>query len=223
MATSPIDFEANNLAEFDATDTDGGELSTSPAAAMWGVYGMQAHIKLGDTDDKYGQITYANKTRIRVGFYFDPNTLTMAATDTIYIAGGGATIGASDWRILLHFDAIAGYQIAVYVTTNAGASTSPYVALTDEKHWLEAYFRRSTAPGALNGYAGLWIDTVDATVDTELTNIDDDTLDHDNINVGAGSVDATVDGFLYFDYICWNDSGNDIGAPPEAGHYAWIF
>lgn len=222
MATSPITFEANNLAEFDATDTDGGELSTSAAAAMHGVYGMQANINLTDTSSKYGQITYANKSRIRFGFYFDPNTITMADTDTAYIAGGGAIIGDSDYRVLFKYNIVGGYQLAVYVTTDVGASTSAYFGITDASHWIECDFKRSSAPGADDGFAKLWVDTVDASPDTELANVDDDTLDHDNINVGVGSVDATIDGTLYFDYISWNDTGNDIGPPPSGG-YAWIF
>lgn len=221
MATSPITFEANNLAEFDATDTDGGELSTSGAAAMHGSYGMQANINLADVDDKYGTITYANKTRLRVGFYFDPNNITMADADTIFLAGGGAVVGGDDWRIYFRYLIASGYQLSVWVTTDGGQVFSPWVNLSDGVHWLEVDLKRST--GANDGFAKLWIDFVHGTPDTESLNIDDDTRDYDNISVGAGSVDNTIDGTLYFDYITWNDDGTPLGPPPTPAGFGYVF
>ncbi len=206
MATLSASFETGDLSEFDTTVTDSGDLSADAAAAKNGSYGMQA--VLDDATAIYGQFTFDNKSELRLGFWFDPNGWDVE--DTITIAGGGATIGV-DYRIRLKY---ASAQLSVLAGATNDSVSFDYtsdVNISDDWHWIEAHFKRSTGPGNDDGFVKLWIDTVDASPDAELTGRDDDTQDFDYVNVGATSLTAPLSETIYFDDIRANDTGDAIG------------
>jgi hypothetical protein len=207
LATLSADFETGDLSEFDSTVTDSGDLSANASAAYTGSYGMQA--VLDDNTSIYGHWTFANKSELRVGFWFDPNGF--STTDDLIIAGGGGTIGDADWRIRFEWDTS---NLKVYASATNDASTfdsTSKVNISDAWHWIEAHFKRSSGVGANDGFVKLWVDVVDETPDAQLTGRDDDTKDFDDVNVGAGSVAAPITETIYFDDLRANDTGDAIG------------
>ena len=70
-----VTHNAGNLSEYDATVTDGGDLSAAVGAAMAGSdYGLQAVID--DTTKVYGRMDFSlSSSAFRYRFYFDPNGL----------------------------------------------------------------------------------------------------------------------------------------------------
>jgi len=221
MATSPITFEDNDLLEFDATTTPVGSnsIATSTASAMYGNYGMQANIT--DQNAVYGTVTFALLSRIRVGFYFDPNDLAMGAGNKFRICGGG-TAADSYYAIELSYDG-ADYEIRIDVDTDGGWVDSPPLVITNAKHWIEIDCLIAPLPAPNDGFAKLWVDVVDDTPDTESLNLDNDTKNFTNLDLGAcDGLDVGTKGTLYFDHLMWNVNGDPIG-PPPTGHYAWIF
>ena len=218
MAVPPITFEDNDLLEFDATTTPVGvnSIGTSMAAAMYGVYGMYAEII--DQNAVFGTVNDDNLTRMCIGFYFDPNSVAMAIGNKFVICGGGTL--DSDYKLEIRWDGVD-YKLNIDLNTDGGWVESPQVTLTDAVHWLEMDLAIASAPAANDGFAKLWIDVVDATPDSELANVNNDTLDLDRIGIGVNELDIGTKGTIYFDQLTWNYNGDPIGPPWEG--YAWIF
>jgi hypothetical protein len=213
MASGTIDHETGDLSQYNTTVTDSGDLSADAAAAKEGSYGLQA--VLDDNATIYGKVSFANKSQLRIGFWFNPNGY--STEDTMIIAGGGSAIGDDDWRIHFEWDTV-NLNVFASATNDASGwdSTNP-VNISDDWHWIEAHFSRSTGAGNDDGFVKLWVDTVDASPDVDLTGRDDDTKDLDNVCIGAGSVASSISETLYFDYLCYNDDGTEIGPPASPG------
>jgi hypothetical protein len=211
----PIRFETGDLSEWDSTVTSGGgTIGVSGAAANEGSYGQYSTISSGATS--YGKKEYDNKSEIRCGFWFNPNSVTMGDGESFGIATG---TGNSDYRIGLER---SGSDYEIYVGVENDSSTFEYCPTnatlrsygTSGWHWVEYHVKRSTGPGDDNGFGKVWIDVVDASADAEITGVNDDTKDHDDIQMGAiAGVDAGTSGTIYFDYVMGNDDGTAIGPP----------
>jgi len=203
-----------DLSEFDATVTDGGDLSWAAAAAMAGSNGGMS-ILIDDATAIYGQINAADKKELGYRFYFNPNTLAMANGDDFYLC---VDSGNADFQ--LRVQKIAGVYslygrvnddsgVGIYV--NTGTIVISFGAVT---HWIEVHQKRSTGVGANNGYMRIWLDknlplpAADASVE----NVDDDTRDYDNFLIGAaGSIEAGTLGTFYIDEIILRDDAVEIG------------
>lgn len=207
-AATCLDIETADLSQFDSTSTDGGDMFASNAAAMEGSWGVSYLVD--DTNIMYGQVDQPDWLRLRVGFYFDINSLTMADYDTLTVAKAQNAM----WSIYVR--RIPGeYRIlATIVEDDASTLYSAQLLLTDAPHWIEADFAASSGPGNDDGFARLWIDVVDAIPDASIENVDNDTRNFDHLRVGAPEgTDATTSGTFYIDYICYNDTGDPIGPP----------
>jgi hypothetical protein len=221
MAASPITLETGDLTQFDATTTPVGlnSIVANAASAMYGNFGMQANIV--DQNAVYGEVTKPNAPRLRLGFFFDPNGLTMANGDKFRICGGG-TAADSYYAVEVSYDG-ANIQVRIDVDTDGGWVDSAPFTISDAKHWIEIDCFIATNPGDNDGFGKLWVDVVDGTPDTESLNLDNDTRSLTDINLGAGEgIDAGTSGTPYFDHLTWNINGDRIGPPPSGG-YAWIF
>ena len=114
MASWCIDHEAGDLSEYDSTVTDGGDLSAHADAAYEGSYGLRAVID--DTNTLYANKTFDGKSRLRVGFYFDPNGLTMDASDEFLICADSAASVA----VAVSVDACVGACVGASVGAGEG-------------------------------------------------------------------------------------------------------
>lgn len=206
-----VDFETGDLTQFDSVETSGDDFSAHADAAMEGSYGGKCIVD--DTSDRWGQVNFADKTRLRVGFYFDPNYIAMDDGDAWNLVKSSA----SDFRIRFA-KAEADYTVEAQVYTDASVwSGGGAVVLSDEPHWIEADFKISSAPGADDGFAKIWIDPGSppfGAPDSQATSMDNDQKSFSHVRVGAVTgLEATTSGIFYVDYITVNDTGNEIGAP----------
>jgi hypothetical protein len=213
LGSFPIRFETGDLSEWDTTVVSGGTLGVLGSAAREGSYGMYATFSSGAS--VFGRKeNYLDKDEIRIGFWFDPNSVTMTDSESFSISTDRSN---ADYRVGLSRNG-SNYEIYIGVYDDSPSWNYAYATLrsygTAGWHWIEFHLKRSTGPGDNNGFAKLWIDVVDGTPDAQLTSVDDDTLDFDDIQVGACyGIDAGTSGTIYFDYIMGNDTGDVIGVP----------
>ena len=190
-------FESGNLTAWSSNLVDGGDLSTSPSAALVGSQGLQAVI-----DDNNPLVVIDEspslETRYRVRFYFDPNSIPMAignAHSILLGSSGGGTV--QHLQLELRFQA-TGYELRALLQNDAKVwiSTS-WIPLSDAPHTLELDWRAATAAGANNGGLTFWIDDVQQ---ANLTGVDNDTRRIDQARLGAASgVDDGTRGTYFFD------------------------
>lgn len=189
-------FESGGLSAWSSSVTGGGDLSVSPAAALVGAQGLQAVI-----NDNFAIYVVDDaptaESRYRVRFYFDPNTIAMAANDMHQIFSGRSAAGTVVLQIEFRFSGGA-YQVrALILGDGASATSSGWFTISDAPHALEMDWRAATGAGANNGGLTFWIDGVQR---ANVTGIDNDTRRIDLIRLGAGSgIDTSTRGTYYFD------------------------
>ena len=190
-------FESGNLAAWSSSIVDGGDLSASTSAALFGSQGLQAMI-----DDNNAVVVIdespALETRYRARFYFDPNSIPMAIGDAHLIflgSSGGGTV--QHLQLELRFQA-TGYEVRALLMNDVKTMVSTsWFPLSDASHALELDWRASTAAGANNGGLMFWMDGIQQ---ADLTGVDNDTRRIDQVRLGAASgVDTGTRGTYFFD------------------------
>jgi hypothetical protein len=196
---SEDDFESSNLLGWCSTESDEGDLSLSPAAALEGTQGLAALID--DTASVFVRdCKPLNEPRYRARFLFDPNGV-----------DPGESSSHRRLRLFLGMDQAAGKRVVTLVLRRLAGSYSvrarvlrddgtrantPFVPISDGPHSIQFDWRRADAPGANNGSFELWIDNVSVAV---LQNLDNDTRYIDATRLGALSVKGGAGGTMYFD------------------------
>jgi len=185
-------FESGDFSAWDASVTDGGDLSVSVGAAYQGSYGMEAVID--DTVVIYVEDTSpVDETLYYARFDFHPNSLAMnnKAAHSIFEADGNlfniqVTRTGSNLQLFSQVrDDAGGY-------TNSGKYT-----ISNAWHVVAMTWQASSAPGANDGVMRLWIDG--ELVET-ISGIDNDTHVLDYVRLGAVSgLDSGTSGSMYFD------------------------
>ena len=192
-------FDSGDLSRWTSATTDGGDLSTSGAAAMAGTStGMQALVD--DTNSLFVQDDSPNaETRYRVRFYFDPNGFDPGEADSHFRT-----------RILIAFDQAALRAITLVLKRQVGAYTvetrvkrndgtradTGFFPITDAPHFLEFDWQRSTGPGASNGTLEFFIDDVSVAT---LTGIDNDQSVIESVRMGVLSIKTAANGTPFYD------------------------
>jgi len=189
-------FEAGNMTAWSSPVTDGGDLSVSSAAKLDGAFGLQA---LHD-DTKSIYVTDDKPTaerRYRVRFYFDPNSIRMAANNAYYPFYGYSGSSTVVLRVELCRCSNA-YQLRAALLNDATTwSSTAYFTISDAPHVIELDWQAATAAGANNGRLTFWIDNVQR---VQLPNIDNDTRRIDQVQLGAvAGMDSGTLGTTYFD------------------------
>lgn len=189
-------FESGGLSAWSASVTGGGDLSASSESALVGLQGLRAFIN--DTGNLYVQDnTPASETRYRARFYFDPNSIVMAANDSHIIFQGLPTSGSAAFQ--LNFRYVSGaYQIQTQVRNdNATWTNLAAYTLTDAPHFIEIDWQAAASAGANNGAFSLWID---GQLKETKTALDNDAQRVDQVKLGPlYGLDAGTSGTEYFD------------------------
>ena len=208
-----IDFETNDLTQFDAVVDPDADLSVTGAAAMAGTsYGLS--VIVDDQIETYGTKNFclSGKTDFRVRCYIDINTLTMGDTNIIvFLLARGTAPDGDLLKILIRYDIGPGYRIAFRAYRDNGTNIqSNFYAISDDPHYVEAHVVRSTGAGDNNGTAELWVDGVSQEVIAGVDNYD--ILPATNkVRIGAMSVGAGVADTFYLDELYVNSTGDAIG------------
>lgn len=182
-------------------------------AALNGTYGMS--LVINDTTDMYlTDTTPAADKTYRARFYIDPNTLTMANNNEITVLQA-LSFGSQVMFVVLKYTTVLGYII--YAATRDDASGFTFInanSISDAVHYVEVFWKASTAPGANNGYLELFIDGSSAGT---ITNTDNDTRSVTDVRFGAQGKDAGTSGTFYMDDFASNNDGSVIGAVVSGG------
>jgi hypothetical protein len=149
--------------------------------------------------------------KLRVRFYIDPNTLTMATNDTfavmrLFDTGYNVVIGC-----YLKWTGTT-YQLLLEYGTDGGTLFGTGRAITDAPHYVELYVTRASSNVASDGTATMWIDGTQYDAFTGLDNYD---RFPQYANMRAGGVtglDAGTSGTFYLDEVVVNETGTQIGA-----------
>lgn len=188
-------FESGNLSAWSSSVTDSGDLSVNAAAALVGSFGLKAVI------DSNGAIyvqdnTPASESSYHARFYFDPNSIPMAAGNAHYIfVGRNGTVEI--FRV--EFRRNNGkYEVRAQAANDGtGYLNTPWSVISDASHYIEIDWKASSAAGAKNGYIKLLIDNV---LKGTKSGIDNDTRRVDDARLGpSGSIDTGTRGTYYFD------------------------
>jgi RHS repeat-associated protein len=191
-------FETGTLSAWTGSVSDGGDLSATSAAALVGSQGMQA--VLDDTTSIYVQDDSPSaEARYRARFYYDPNGLTMAHSDSHTLFNGVKSPNTQVLGVDLRYNAGL-YQLRATIRLDSGGSTATsWFTISDAAHYVEIDWLAATGVGANDGSITLWID---GTQQGSATGVDNDTQQVDFVRLGAvGGVDAGTSGTAYFDAI----------------------
>jgi hypothetical protein len=137
------------------------------------------------------------EARYRARFYFDPNSISMASGNSLYIFYGYTSGGAVVVRVEFGWSG-SSYRIRAAVRDNSNNwITSSWFTITDTRHSIEFYWQAATGAGANNGGLTLWID---GTQQANLTGINNNLRRIDYIQLGAvAGIDNRTRGTTYFD------------------------
>jgi len=137
----------------------------------------------------------STETRYRARFYLDPNSISMADGLDFYIFTGYDTTSA--FQVQLGFSA-GNYRIRLRQQNDSSTTTSTaWVTISDAPHAIEIEWWASTAAGANNGGANLWIDGIPS---GSLSGLDNDTRRIEYVRLGAVSgLNAGTSGTYYLD------------------------
>jgi hypothetical protein len=183
-------FENGNFSAWAVSSTNGGNLSVSPNAALAGSYGMQATFS--NTTSMYVRDDSPNaETRYRARFYFNPNSITMASGNYIYLLQGH---DASNRVILFlqFYRSSTGYQLRVrgYDSVLANYVNTPYVSISNAIHAIELDW-------ANDGHVTLWID---GQQQASLTGLNNSVYTMESVRIGAPYMGGTgISGTYYID------------------------
>jgi hypothetical protein len=178
------------------SNTGGGDLSVTSAAALVGAQGLRAVIN-DTTSLSVQDNTPFSETRYRARFYFDPNSIVMAANDSHTIFQGLPASGSAVFQLNFRYTSGA-YQLQAQTRNDDTTWTNlAGHALTDAPHVIEIDWQAAAVAGANNGVFTLWIDGI---LMESKTGLDNDLQRIDQVKLGPlYGIDAGTSGAEYFD------------------------
>jgi RHS repeat-associated protein len=190
-------FDSANLDTWDGFRTDW--VNASPSAAVLGTHGMSVLVQdpQGNRREDYvTDYTPSGETRYRARFYFNPNSLQMGENNNrLTIFSASCIDNKIPFELELGY-APGNYELILSAAHDDNTTTSLSANLTNQMHYLEIDWQAASAPGISNGQASLWLD---GTLVGNLSNLDNDTLRVDKIEMGSFSVPSDASGTIYFD------------------------
>ena len=203
-------FETGDLSAWSSAQTDSGDLSVSPEAAIGGTFGLQA--VLDDNRSIYVvDTTPAGEGIYAARFYFDPNAIVMASGNAHVIFK--AMDAASRTAFQVELRSFQGdYQVRAYAPWDSGgAYNTPWFRIGDDWHLIEVLWQAASADGAGDGWLVL---SIDEEAVASGVGIDNDTRRVDSVRLGAvGGIDTATRGTTYFDAF-GSAAGGYIGPDP---------
>ena len=210
-----LTHETGDLTQYDVTQTDGGDVAVTAAAALAGTgYGLA--LTIDDNNIIYAGklISPASTTGVaRYRAYFDPNGIVMDAGSHF----GWCYLQRDNGDVLcsMQLGRDAGnttFRFTGSAVNDAVNSAMSYpVDITDAPHLFEMRLTRATNATSSDGTLEVWIDGVASYGVTGVDNYDRMS------NVGAVTAgfinpQGNPSGTLYIDEIVVNDDGGAIGA-----------
>ena len=192
-------FESGGTGVWSSANTDGGDLSVQPAAALHGTVGLAAQVD--DTAALFVVDESPNdEFRYRARFRLDPNGF-----------DPGEANGKLRVRVFMAFEEDPTLRLVTLVLRRIGGQYSlmgrvrlddgtrvqtGFFDITDAMHMVEIDWKWSEGSDANNGSFTLWIDEVPVSM---LTGLDTSASLVDFVRLGAMTVKPGANGTLYFD------------------------
>jgi RHS repeat-associated protein len=216
-------FESGDLSAWTNATTDGGDLAVSSTSAHTGSYGLQAMIDDTQEISVYKDLS-VEVSAVKTEIDLDPNSLSMGEWNSFYVLEARNLQGFSQlWGLSLRYSE-GSYRLILRVRSDGG--TYNYTALypiSDDWHTLGVEWQASSADGANDGTATLWIDGV--AVET-LSGLDTDTYQLGRFKLGAWSMASTTTGTLNLDNFQLSQSTptptpTPTAIGPQTYHYVY--
>lgn len=205
-----ITHDANNLNEYDATETDFGDLSTGTPGLAETVAKMEAYID--SIDSMYGRVDFSLSTSdFRIRFYLDPNGVSMDDGETWY----PLIVRTPDdpWNLYqVGYLQASGNQELVLVSYEDDSTETwgSQFDIPDEEHYIEVHTERAESAISPTGRNRIWLDGVLKDTHDTLDNYDLWATVHE-ARFGVAGPDANTSGTVYLDELKANDDGGLIG------------
>lgn len=203
-----LTHDADNLSEYDSTETGGGDLSTGTP----GLGGSNAKMEalINDTGAIWGtkNLSYSSRD-LRFRFYINPNGLTMGGSDK-FLCLEFRTAGSNSYFAKMGPITASEYDFEFAYRLDSGSYNSIFFSITDAEHRIEVYAERASGVAALDGSHTVWLDGVQQTQNTGLDIWDRGRPDTALLGATA-QLDAGTSGTLYLDEFRANDDGTEIG------------
>lgn len=183
-------FESGNFSAWNASATNGSNLSVTANAALSGSFGLQATFN--NTTAMYVSSDSPNaEPRYRARFYFNPNSVSMATGNYVYLLQGQ---DATKKTILVieFYRSSTGYQLRAraYDSVLANYVNTPYISISNALHWVEVDW-------GSDGHLTFWIDGVQQ---SNLTGINNSAHRMESVRLGAPTLSASgMSGSFYID------------------------
>lgn len=192
-------FESGDTSEFDWVD---GTVTVNAESKIVGNYG--ASVAVSSSNDVGVNLASA-KTHLWVRFYINTNSVSMAQYAGVRVLMAKSASWSYSFSCLLRKDTGADYilQSAFNDDSSGTVETDWTVNLTDGAHYVEIEWQASSAIGANDGMAKLYID---GTLRQTVTGLDNDTLDIQHVQLGAMDEWGTVSGNILIDGLAIDDS-----------------
>ena len=184
-------FETGDLSGW--SGSSGADLSVSSSAALIGEYGLQ--VLVNDNESVYlTDDTPDAEAHYRAFFYFDPNSLAMANSDTFTLLSGVQGDSTEVLRLQMRFSG-GGYQVRAGTLNDTGSwQYGGWKPFSDAGHAFELDWQAAPNSG---GSLTFWMDGVQQSSQTGIAN---QTHVVDRVRLGAVSgIDAGTRGAMYFD------------------------
>lgn len=206
--------ETGDFSEYTYCRTNNGNLQVSSNAGLAGsIYGLS--LRFANTDNMYVYkdfIPAVTSGKLRIRFYLDPNSITMADGSASDIMALSNTIGFTYFLNVAFGNNAGSYSIRPRMPNDAGSDVfSNNLNITDEPHCIELLVKRSLSNSSSDGSLEVWIDGISLGV--VISGIDnfDKFNQLSRLSFGAWSNDATTTGTIYLDELVVNDTGAVIG------------
>ena len=193
-------FEGGRLTAWSASAIDGGDLRATLSSALAGsVFGLQATVD--DAAPLYVEDAGpADESRYRIRFHFDPNGFDPGEAQghfrtRLFIAFADAPLRRLAVIVLRRIGGAYAVMARTRLDDGTRADTG-FFAITDEPHWIELDWQRSSGAEADDGRFVL---SVDGAIAAALTGLDNDAAGVDLARLGALTVKAGASGTLYWD------------------------
>ncbi len=197
-------FETGEFARWDETATGNGDLSVSTQTAILGNYGLNAVIN--DGQELYlTDLNPDGSNQYFTLFYFDPNSVSIPSGEMVNIYQVKDDTGATALSLQLR-QVYGEYQIrSSGLDDSQQTNYTGWVALSDEAHAIELFWRTADEPGANNGNSSIAIDDVEKWA---IYPLDNDTLRVDIAQLGIISpTTSAISGTIFFDDFGTDNSG----------------
>jgi hypothetical protein len=197
------DFESGNLGAWSmGSQTDGGDLSVQPGAALKGT-GLGLSVAVDDQAPLYVlDESPVDEGRYRVRFWLDPNGFDPGIASQRYRVRVMLGLDDSAGRVItlvLRRTVTLQFALMARVRRDDGTRTNTgFTNISDGPHLVELEWWRATAPGASDGQVMLWIDGALAGT---ATGVDSDTTNLDQVRIGAMSIKLGASGVLFIDEV----------------------